>query len=448
MNNSDLETIFALSSATGRAGVAVVRVTGSRAGSAIDRLTGDRPPPRYAALRTLRDPTTGTEIDRGIVLWLPGPESFTGEDCAEFHTHGGPAVISALLTALAAIDGFRLAEPGEFSRRAFANGKMDLAQAEGLADLIVAETEAQRRQALTQAGGTLSSLYDDWRTRLIDASALTEAAIDFSDEGDVASDAIEKARTAIMQVLPEIQAHLDDNHRGEIVRDGFRVALVGPPNVGKSSLLNALARRDVAIVSAEAGTTRDVVDVRLDLNGYPVVVSDTAGLRAEAGDIEREGMRRAREAAHQAQLVLWLVDATDPSDHDPAALETPDGGVVTVVTKADLVPVDGSAAERGDVVISSKTGAGLTDLIALITGRVAQRLDAVAPAPALTQLRHRQAVRQCVKDLETFLAGDPAHAELRAEDLRRAATALGRITGRVDVEDVLDQVFGRFCIGK
>lgn len=457
MTNSNSTTICALSTAPGRAGVAVVRVTGSSAGQLVAALAGPLPDPRRATLRTLRDPKSSDVIDRGLVLWLPGPESFTGENCAEFQVHGGPAVIEAVLAALTDYPDCRLAEPGEFSRRAFANGKLDLAEAEGVADLIEAETRAQRIQALRQAGGTLSSLYEAWRARLIDAAALTEAAIDFSDEGDVATDALAKARTMISEVLPEIQAHLDDGHRGEILRDGFRVVLAGAPNVGKSSLLNALARRDVAIVSAEAGTTRDVVEVRLDLAGYPVIVSDTAGLRAHAGAIEQEGMRRAKDAASAAHLVLWLTDDWANPDVEAAMLPALDGTILTVLTKADLQSDDDPGSkgdERSDrnserpIVLSAKTGQGVDTLIRAITVQAEHRLKSTSPAPVLTQLRHRQAVSGCAGHLQAFLASSADEAELRAEDLRAAGAALGRITGRVDVEDILDQVFGRFCIGK
>ncbi len=443
-----MQTICALSTAPGRAGVAVVRVTGPHSGMVITALAGALPSPRRAALRTLRDPKTSEIIDRGLILWMPAPTSFTGEDCAEFHVHGGPAVISAVLSALIAQPDCRLAEPGEFSRRAFANGKMDLAEAEGIADLIEAETSAQRSQALRQAGGALSALYEAWRARLVEAAALTEAAIDFSDESDVASNALTTARTTIGEVLPEIQAHLDDGHRGEILRDGFRVVLAGAPNVGKSSLLNALARRDVAIVSAEAGTTRDVVEVRLDLNGYPVIISDTAGLRANAGAIEQEGIRRAKDAASAANLVLWLTD--DWANHDvaPDALPTLDGEVIKVLTKADLNSANPTPTPKPQVTVSAQTGAGLDALIALIADQADHRLKTAVTAPALTQVRHRQAVSQCVNHLQAFVAGRIEDAELRAEDLRAAIASLGRITGRVDVEDILDQVFGRFCIGK
>ena len=303
-------TIFALSTAPGRAGIAVIRVSGPAAGDLVDALAPPRAKKRFAALRRIRDPQTGETIDDGLVIWFGAPRTETGEDMAEFHVHGGAAIVKAMLAVLGRQPGCRLAQPGEFARRAFANGKLDLAQVEGLADLVDAETEAQRRQALGQMRGALSELYEGWRADLIRASALVEAAIDFSDEGDVASNAIEVAQGIVAELQAAIGAHLDDGHRGEILRDGFRVVLAGPPNAGKSSLLNALARRDAAIVSEEAGTTRDVIEVRLDLEGLPVIVTDTAGVREAQGAVEQEGIRRTLAHARDADLVLWLNDAS------------------------------------------------------------------------------------------------------------------------------------------
>ena len=397
------------------------------------------PKPRYAAFRTVRHPTTGEALDGAVVIWFDASSSETGEDVAEFQIHGSRAAIAAVLRALGEIPGCRLAEPGEFVRRAFENGKLDLAQVEGLADLVEAETEAQRRQALAQTGGVLSKLYDGWRTRLIEVAALTEAAIDFSDEGDVSATSLAEARKRASVLAAEIAVHLDDKHRGEIVREGFRVALLGAPNAGKSSLLNALARRDAAIVSAEAGTTRDVVEVRLDLAGLPVIVSDTAGIREAASDIEREGIRRSLAAAREADLVLWLTETGDWSQPPGISRETS----LVIRSKADLAAessFDGPA-------VSAVTGAGLDRLIEEITQRATQAVGSQSE-PALTQARHRQSLENAAADIGSFLAGSPDAIELRAEDIRRAAYAIGRITGRVDVEDVLDQIFSRFCIGK
>jgi len=441
-------TIFALASAPGRAGVAVIRVSGTGAGRVLDFMAGPRPEPRRATGRFVRHPESGDKLDRGVVLWFPAPKSFTGEDVAEIHLHGGRAVVQAVLAALSIMPGLRMAEPGEFARRAFEAGKLDLAEVEGLADLIDAETEGQRRQALAQASGALSDLYDGWRSSLIEALALIEAGLDFADEGDIGAKTFADA-TAIIQVLASaVIHHLEDGHRGEILRDGFRVALTGPPNAGKSSLLNALARRDVAIVSDEAGTTRDVIEVRLDLGGLPVIVSDTAGFRETQGTLELEGMRRSRLAAEAADLVLWLTEAGAPQTVLPAELVAVADRTLLVLNKVDLISAGGAPALPDDMVpLSVKTGAGLDDLM--------QRLRVIAherighhEEPALTQVRHRKLVEACRDSLRAFLDGSPDEVELRAEDLRRAADALGRITGRVDVEDVLDHIFGRFCIGK
>jgi tRNA modification GTPase len=358
-------------------------------------------------------------------------------------------VITGVLRALGGIEGCRLAEPGEFARRAFLNGKLDLTAAEAIADLVEAETAAQRRQALQQAGGALARLYDAWRADLVRAQALTEAAIDFSDEADVGAEACEEARALVERLLPQIRQHLDDGRRGEIVREGFRVAIAGPPNVGKSSLLNAFARREAAIVSDEAGTTRDVIEVTLDLGGMPVILSDTAGIREAEGKVEREGIRRAVARARDADLVLWLVDAANPRPEPPPDLAGGAGKMLWVLNKTDLV-------ERDEVLpapaaqwfrLSALTGEGLPELAEAIEAKAAAAAGA-SETPAITQVRHRQQIEASVAALGTYLSGAPVELELRAEDLRRAAAALGRITGRVDVEDVLAEIFGRFCIGK
>lgn len=415
---------------------------------ALEALAGAPPEPRRATLRAIRDPATGLEIDRGIVLLYAAPASFTGEDVVEILLHGGRAVVASVLAVLQG-RGCRLAEPGEFARRAFENGKIDLTEAEGIADLIDAETEAQRRQAVRQAGGVLHRLYEEWRAELLDAMALTEAGIDFSDEADVAADALQRAREIVVALQDRIAAHLADRRRGEILREGFRVVLAGPPNVGKSSLLNALARREAAIVSAEPGTTRDVIEVRLDLGGYPVIVSDTAGIREAGGEIEREGIRRTFAQARAADLVLWVVDAAAPVWQVPAGLGEDGSEVVVVVSKADLDEGAGRV-ERGEaqsaVRTSVATGQGLPELVALIAE---QARDRIAPGdgPVITQARHRRALEECVRNLTEHLSARRA-PEIAAEDLRGAAQALGRITGRVDAEEVLGRIFGRFCIGK
>ena len=439
-------TIFALSSAPGRAGVAVVRVSGPRAGDLIDALAPPRPKKRMAALRLVKDPASGETLDSALVLWFAGPRSETGEDMAEFHLHGGPAIVKALLEVLGRQPGCRLADPGEFARRAFAAGKIDLAEAEGLADLINAETEAQRRQALAQMGGSLSRLYEGWRAELIRACALIEAVIDFSDEPDVAGNAFELARSIVSKLRVEIAAHLDDGNRGEILRDGFRVVLAGAPNVGKSSLLNVLARREAAIVSEEAGTTRDVIEVRLDLSGYPVIVSDTAGIREPQGSIEREGIRRTLAHAGAADLVLWLSDASI-SETAPPPPELAGRGDEFLLPVANKIDIPGASAAQGSLPVSAKTGAGIEALTRRL-GDIARDRIGVSAAPAITHARYRHQLQVCLDALQAFLVGLHGEIELRAEDLRQAANALGRITGRVDVEDVLGEIFGRFCIGK
>jgi len=443
------DTIFALSSGHGRAGVAVIRVSGPAAGIVLDRMAAPRPSPRFAALRRVRYPETGELIDHGLALWFEGPKSETGEDMAELQVHGGRAVIGAVLEAIGSIEGCRLAEPGEFARRAFENGKLDLTGVEGLADLIDAETAAQRRQALRQAGGALSQLYAGWRQRVIAATALMEAAIDFSDEADVASDAVANARAEGAILQAEIVRHLDDGHRGEVLREGFRVVLAGPPNVGKSSLLNALARRDVAIVSEEAGTTRDVIEVRLDLEGLPIIVSDTAGLREAAGKVEEEGIRRTLGRARDADLVLWMVDATDLDAPVPAQLDVRAERMLVVVNKFDLLDSQVMLPmPAGAIAVSALTGFGLDRLTLRLAGFARARIGTGDEAPALTQARHRQQLERCRAALASFLASPMEEFELRAEDLRRAAQALGRITGAVHPEEVLGEIFGRFCIGK
>ncbi len=426
-------------------------------------------------------------IDRGLVLWFPGPGSFTGEDLAELQIHGGRAVVAALLDALSRIEGCRMAEPGEFAMRAFHNGRIDFTEAEGLADLIDAETEAQRVQALRQAEGSFSQVTERWRSELVEAMSLVEAAIDFSDEGDVSDSAVALAEEQVRRLYDEIGQHLQDGHRGEILREGFQVVLTGAPNVGKSSLLNALARRDVAIVSSEAGTTRDIIEVRLDLEGLPVVVSDTAGLREAEGEVEQEGIRRTMARTDRADLVVWVLDGA--AGHDEAAPVEMTGVALVVVNKCDLLgntqsrhPGGGQDPDtlerntpRPDVVhatevclgsrlrfrasstrrrndvdlpieVSAKTGEGLSELTARIAGIARERIGGGEDG-VITQARHRGHLETCQRHLEAFI-DTVIEVELRAEELRLAADALGRISGRVDPEDVLDQVFGRFCIGK
>lgn len=402
-------------------------------------LTGRKhPKARHAALRRFAD-ADGVGIDQGLALWFPGPDSFSGEDMAEFHVHGGLAIVDAMLAALSAVPGLRLAEPGEFTRRAVANGKFDLTAAEGLADLIAAQTDAQRRQALRQYDGALAELYEGWRTRLIAQAAWIEASIDFSEE-DLPDDVFAKARSALGEIGREIASHVDDGGRGELVREGLRIALIGPPNAGKSSLLNALAKRDVAIVSDIPGTTRDVIEVRLDLGGYPVVVADTAGLRESGDAIELEGVRRALARAHAAELVVLVLDGT--ADKAP----TPDIGAKPFLITWNKRDLATHVVNAGEVNVSAKTGEGIDALIAALTARVRDIADVQSEAPPLTRARHRDALIEAQSSLNRAL--EATQPELMAEDVRLALRALGRITGRVDVEELLDVIFREFCIGK
>jgi tRNA modification GTPase len=440
------DTIFALSSARGRAAIAVIRVSGPAAGAALSALTGKGlPQPRVASRARLRAPTGGETIDDGLVLWFPAPRSETGEDVAELQIHGGRAVIAGALDALAGFPGLRPAEPGEFTKRAFLNGKIDLTAAEGLGDLVDAETAGQRRQALRQMEGGLANLYEDWRTRLVRALAHLEAEIDFADE-DLPGGVAERALRELGGLASEIRRHLDDRRRGEVLREGLSVAILGAPNVGKSSLMNALTRRETAIVSSIAGTTRDIVEARLDLGGYPVLLADTAGLRevAEEGDpIEREGVRRALARAEQADLRLLVFDASGPPD--PAIERLADDDAVLVANKADLAGAVAADVRSGALVVSAATGLGLDMLRARLIAEAEARMD-TREAPAITRARHRAALTQCLAALERAEA--VTSPELVAEDVRLAARALGRITGRVDVEDLLDVIFREFCIGK
>ncbi len=442
-----IPTIFALATAPGRAGVAVVRVSGPVSGDALAALTGKPlPAPRMATLVRLRDPKTGEALDDALVLRFTAPRSFTGEDVVELHLHGGRAVVAGVVEALSTLPGLRVAEPGEFTRRAFENGKLDLTEAEAVADLVDAETSAQRRQALRQMEGALGALYDGWRERLTRSLAHIEADIDFPDE-DLPSGVSDAARPVLDALAAEIDAHLDDRGRGERLREGLHIAIVGAPNAGKSSLLNALARREAAIVSARAGTTRDVIEVHLDLGGYPVVLADTAGLREAAADeVEEEGIRRALDRAARADVKVAVFDATAIPAFDPATVALLDKDTVVVLNKTDVV--EAGVPMVGDweaVAVSARTGAGLPELERRLTAFTADRL-AGSGAPALTRARHRSALEECRDALRRALTAPLP--ELMAEDVRLASRALGRITGRVDVEDLLDVIFRDFCVGK
>ncbi len=437
------DTIFALSTPAGRGGVAVIRASGGHAWAGLDRLLAGQalPDPRVASLRKLYDPQTGDILDHGMVIGFRGPASFTGEDCVEYHLHGGTAIVQGVLKALSSEPYHRMALPGEFTRRAFENGKMDLTAAEAVADLIHAETEGQRLQALKQMDGALFRLYEGWKDKLAHLLALMEADLDFNDQ-DLPDDLLFKVRPDISDVLTDIVQHLSDGRRGELLRDGFRLVILGAPNAGKSSLLNQLVKREAAIVSDIAGTTRDVIDVHLNLGGYPVILADTAGLRGSDDTIEIEGMKRAMGRAEQADIKILLFDGTE-KNFDAATLTLKDDKTILVINKSDLE--QNKFASDGAIFISAKTGAGLDGLIAAIISRLHNMVGG-SDAPALTRARHREALQSARNALERFM--EAPLPELAAEDLRLAIRFIGSITGRVDVEDLLDMIFRDFCIGK
>ncbi len=443
------DTIYAPATAAGRAAVAVVRVSGPATRATVRALAGAVPRARRASLKTLRDPD-GEAIDQALVLFFAGPGSYTGEDAAEFHVHGGSAVIGALIHALAAL-GLRLAEPGEFTRRAFEHGKLDLAQAEGVADLIDAETEAQRRQALEQLGGRLSDVQARWTKALLEALAMLEAAVDFPDE-EVPQDVAARARPVLEHLVAELEIAAADAERGERIREGYRIALIGAPNAGKSTLLNALAGRDAAIVTATPGTTRDIIEVPMVLAGYKALMADTAGLRETGDEIEAEGVRRARAWAAAADLRLWLVDGS-AAEVGTVPMELRPGDLC-LITKRDL-PVGPAGAwaagqaKRLGLSVAEITAKGPSDLDwirGVLEERTVEALEGAEP-PAATRLRHQELLTEAADRLRHALAQDE-HLELAAEDVRLAARALDRITGRIDPEHVLGRIFSTFCIGK
>jgi tRNA modification GTPase len=447
------QTIFALSSGRPPSALAVVRVSGPCASLVLTSLAGKLPAPRQASRRLLHD-GAGQPIDDSVVLWFPGPGSATGEDVAEFHVHGGRAVLAALLAAISGIPNMRAAEPGEFTRRAFENGKLDLTEAEGLDDLIHADTDRQRRQALRQLQGLLGNRARDWRERIIEASALIEAGIDFSDEGDVPAELMAPAVKAISALHDEIAEVLAAQGQAERLRDGLVVAIAGEPNVGKSTLINQLARRDVAIVSPHAGTTRDVIEVQLDLDGYPVTVIDTAGIRETDDPVEQEGVRRARARAEDADLVLWLVEAGRAVDPDAMSLlgksgnaSSPSGGAIWIVrNKIDLGGVE-DVRLRGEFGIAASRGDGIPELVDALV-KFAADFFGTTEGVLVTRARQRDLLRRASDSLRRSLELVEEGEELAAEELRAAAYALGRLLGRVDVEDVLGAIFQKFCVGK
>ncbi len=426
--------------------MSVFRISGQLASYIHKHLIhGKRSLPRIASVRWLHDPETGKRIDRGIVLWLPGPKTFTGEDIVELHTHGGRSVREAMINALNFINGVRLAEPGEFSARAFINGKVDLTEAEGIADLISAETEAQRLQALRQMSGGLKELYETWRVKLIKLSAYLEAEMDFSDEA-LPSNINESVYSNIRELVSDIEIHLLDKNRGQKIRHGIQIALLGAPNAGKSSLLNILAKKDVAIVSDISGTTRDVVKINLDLEGIPVSVSDTAGIHSASGKIEKEGIKRSYIESKSSDIRIIILDGETWPEVPSEIIDLINDDSILLLNKSDLVKISSSnVIKQQPKVISCLKGIGISEFTKELTEMVKNRYD-IGENPLITRERHRKAASDCLEALKRSLNVD--QIELLAEDLRLAIYALARITGRVDVEDILDVVFRDFCIGK
>jgi len=430
-------TIFASGAGVGKTAIAIIRLSGSQTPAVVKKMAGLLPPPRVAHYAALRDPDSGEMLDRCIVLYFPAPGSATGEDYAEFQLHGGRAVVDGVLAALARQPGLRPAEPGEFVRRGFVNGKLDLSQAEALADLIEAQTQAQRRLALRVAGGVLRRKVEGWREGLIAALALVEAELDFSDEADVEAFDRNRLEDLLAPIRAEMYVALQDSPASERMRDGFRVMILGPPNAGKSTLINALTRRDLAIVSPRAGTTRDMIEAHLDIDGLPVTVIDTAGLRDASDEIEKIGVARVFDAVGAANLAIWLSpEGEAPPDSLAAGIE-----ILRVASKCDL-----TTPPPGWLPLCAPNGAGVPALLAEIGARARTRLGDGETA-LFARTRHRLATQEACDAVAAALSG-PKPLELIAEDLRRAAWALGRIVGVVDVEDILDAVFSRFCIGK
>ncbi len=432
------DTIYALATGSVACAVSIIRVSGPRAADIGRRFCLVDLLPRVARYCDVRDPSSDELIDSGLVLLFTGPSSFTGEDCVEFQLHGSRAVVTRMLCALAVEDGTRIALPGEFIRRAFENGKLPLTSVEGIADLIEAKTDLQRRQALAQAGGGLAARAGLWRDMLLDSLGLVTAEIDFADEGEAPTHVLHEVRTIVSQLSLELRHALLEAERGERVKDGFKVVLCGPPNVGKSTLMNALARRDVAIVTEHAGTTRDILQIELDLGGLPVILSDTAGLREPTDAVEAIGIERSQEAMANADLLLWLCDGTQASAGAPD-----DGRMLIVASKLDMFPVVPTWADLG---VSAKSGLGVQDLISRIQS---VGLASVAgEMSVVTNARQRGCIEAASRHAERLLAEDNSALEIVAEDLFRCSQALEELMGRIGTEDILGSVFSRFCMGK
>ncbi|CAK0772897.1 tRNA modification GTPase MnmE [Azospirillaceae bacterium] len=443
-------TLFAPATSIGRGAVSIVRLSGPSSFSALVCLSRRESfRPRVASLCRFQNPVSEEILDEGLALWFPKPHSFTGEDVVELHLHGGRAVMAGVLDVLSTLPDLQPAGPGDFTRRAFENGRFDLTAAEAVADLVAAETAAQRRQALRQMDGALGRLYESWRRELLHALAHLEADIDFPDE-DLPDGVSLAVRPQLQSLVSAVAAHLNDGRRGERLRDGVSVTIIGPPNAGKSSLLNILAQREAAIVSSRAGTTRDVIEVRLDLGGVPVILADTAGLRAATDEIEEEGIRRALDRAEHADLRLAVFDGSEWPSLDARTLSLVDRNTICVVNKCDLLPEPTlkelpAIAAQPVLAVSARLGAGVPTLMQWVQDRVAE-IGACGAEPLLTRARHRHALEECHCSLLRAISG--SLSELVAEDVRLAARALGKITGRVDVEEILDVIFRDFCIGK
>lgn len=431
------DTIYALATSPGKAGVAIIRISGPAAPAGLSSLGCELPEPRMATRATLK--AENKILDEALCLYFKGPHSFTGEDVIELHTHGSHAVVRAVLEALSKNSALRVAEAGEFSKRAFLNGKLDLAQAEGLADLIDAETTAQHTQAMRQFAGQNSKLFEELRGAVLHPLALLEAYIDFPEE-EIPESVLTDVTERITALKAGLQQLLSDNHVGEKIRDGIEVVILGAPNAGKSSLLNALAKRDVAIVSDIAGTTRDMIEVHLDINGYAVTLIDTAGLRETDNTIEKEGVSRAKKRAETAALKLLLIDSVTNSESQNEMLALADENTLVIYTKNDL-----RKAPKNALSISTTTSDGIEALIEALKARIIN-LMGVAPSPLITRTRHREALSRALDALNRFSIHAPL--ELQCEELRLAAHAVGKITGKIDVDDLLDVIFSSFCIGK